>query len=172
MRTDHIIFLLVLGFILALISLVPSSEAHLVGGLTRDDQGFKFQFITDPSLPIAGEEIFLAFSIQNATNGFGVLNEEVLVRISNSAGLIDEFEEVEAPFGDFAIPYRIESQGRYTIQIQLDNAEGDPSAEFPLEIVASSGLEFFTIIIIVSLGAIFLAVVVVRLRSGRAHHNH
>ena len=165
MRVHQILFLLVLASMLAPIFLVPSSEAHLVGGLTRDDQGFRFQFVTDPSFPLVGEEVVLAFSMQNASNGVGIENAIASVMILSNEESIQSFEDVEAFFGDFAVSHEFDAPGRYTVRVQINGTDEKPSAEFPLEVVATSGSDFIFPIIIVGIVAIIVAVLLIRRRS-------
>ena len=165
MRVHQILFMLLLTSMLATTLLAPRSEAHLVGGFTRDDQGFRFQFVTDPSIPIVGEEVFLAFSMQNASNGVGIENAIASVMILSKGEVIQSFDDVEALLGDFAVSYEFEEPGRYTVHLQLSRTNEKPSADFPVEVVATSRLDFVYLIVGVGIIAILGAILLNRWRS-------
>ncbi len=64
------------------LSLLPIAEAHIVGAPTQDDQGYRFQFRTDPPFAYTGEEVFLAFSIRNASDDLDLSNARASIIIS------------------------------------------------------------------------------------------
>ncbi len=54
-----------------LISVIPYSSAHIIGGTNREVNGILFQFMTDPAFVIDNEDFYLVFSVQNATTKNG-----------------------------------------------------------------------------------------------------
>ena len=78
---------------------------------------------------------------------------------------IHSFVDVEALFGDFAVSYEFQEPGRYTVRVQLNGTDERPSAEFPIEVVATSRLDLVFPIIIVGTAAIIFAVLLIRWRS-------
>ncbi len=58
------------------------------------------------------------------------------------------------------IPYQFDEDGLYSIKIQLDNVDGNPSTDFPLDVIA---FRMGPIILVVgTLAAIFLAAFVIK----------
>ena len=155
--------LLFLTLTLGPLSLLPISEAHIVGARTQDDQGYRFQFRTDPPFAYTGEEVFLASSIRNASDDLDLSNAQASIIISRNGEVIESLEAIDVPFGDFVIPYQFDDDGLYSIKIQLDNVEGNPSTDFPLDVIA---FRMGPIILVVgTLTAIVLAVFVMKRRS-------
>lgn len=163
MRTNQFIYLLVVISISFTCNL-PSSEAHLVGGFNKDVDGYRFQFITDPLFAQVDEEVFLAFSIQNSSNGFGIRNAQASVIVSRDGEVIRLFENIDALSGDFAVPYRFEDTGQYIVMVQLISADTVTSAEFPVD-VSDSGLNLVFLLIGVCLAMVFIVILIIRWRS-------
>ncbi len=160
MRVRSFLFL---AFTLGLLSPLPISEAHLIGALTQEDRGYRFQFLTDPSFAYTGEEIFLAFSIQNASDNMDISNAQASVTISRNGEIIESLEAIDVPFGDFGIPYQFDDDGLYNIHIQLDNVEGNPSTDFPLDVITFR-TDSIILIVGISLAVILLVAIVIKRR--------
>ena len=160
----HPIFLFLIFSILAQTNL-PNTQAHISGGLTTDVGGYRFQFNIDTTFLKEEQEVYLSFSIQNASNSIGIEDGLASVTISKDGVIIKSFEDVEALSGDFVLPYIFEIPGRYSIRVQLSNFEEKPAAEFPLEISPPLGTNQIFFIIGILVAGVLLLVLLIKWRS-------
>jgi len=106
-----------------LISAIPYSSAHIIGGTNREVNGILFQFMTDPAFVIENEDFYLVFSVQNATTKDGLNNIFPEIKIYNENGkLVDIITDIEQIEGDFSLKYRLEQDGLYDIYVEIEEA--------------------------------------------------
>ena len=136
-----------------LISAIPYSSAHIIGGTNREVNGILFQFMTDPAFVIENEDFYLVFSVQNSTTKNGLNNIFPEIKIYNENGkLLDIITDIEQIEGDFSLKYRLEQDGLYDIYVEIEEA----NIGFNLLVANKSILEDTTFI--VSTGIIIIVI--------------
>lgn len=156
----------------------------MLGGMDQTDQGYQFQFLSEPLFPIAEDETYLLFSVQNATTKLDINGVEVEVSLLFDGQLITQFknnpqifEENDMPVdeidfadeklkyfdplnGDFSIKFEFVEPGDYLVIVKIINATDTPTASFPIEISSSNSFDDILLVLAIVIGFVMLAILV------------
>jgi hypothetical protein len=92
------------------------------------------EFVTDPSVPIAGQDTTISISVQNAETESHVENVMFELTVRGEKNTLLDLQEVVLPTGDYEAVLTLPSDGHYDVVVRVADGSTWREVDFEMQV--------------------------------------